>query len=62
MFPILAIMLKNPGDYDASMEILSQPLLQLIYERLNGLGRKTIKSKTATWYRYMDISVQTETL
>jgi len=35
MFPISAVMLKNLGDYDASLEAFSHPLLQLIDYQLD---------------------------
>lgn len=62
MFPISAVMLKNPADYDASLEAFSRPLLQLIEYRLDEMGRMTVENDTAIWYRYMDMTAQAEAL
>ena len=62
MFPISAVMLKNPADYDASLEAFSRPLLQLIDYRLDELGHMTVENDTACWYRYMDMTPQAEAL
>ena len=62
MFPISAAMLKNPADYDASLEAFSRPLLQLIDYRLDEMGQMTVENETACWYQYMDMTVQAEAL
>jgi hypothetical protein len=62
MFPVSAVMLKNPADYNASLEAFSRPLLQLIDYRLDEMGQMTIENDTACWYRYMDMTPQTEAL
>ncbi len=62
MFPVSAVMLKNPVDYDASLEAFSRPLLQQIEYRLNEMGQMTVESETACWYQYMDMTTQTEAL
>jgi Fic family protein len=62
MFPVSAVMLKNPADYDASLEAFSKPLLELIDYRLDQTGQLTVENDTACWYRYMDLTVQAETL
>ncbi|MBT6613240.1 MAG: Fic family protein [Deltaproteobacteria bacterium] len=62
MFPISATMLKNPVDYDASLESFSKPLLKLIEYRLNDTGLMTVENDTAAWYRYMDMTIQTEAM
>ena len=62
MFPVSAVMLKNPADYDASLEAFSRPLLQLIDYRLDEMGQMTVDNKTACWYRYMDMTAQAEAL
>lgn len=62
MFPISAVMLKNPADYNSSLEAFSRPLLQLIDYRLDDLGHMTVENETACWYRYMDLTAQTEAL
>ena len=62
MFPVSAVMLKNPADYDASLEAFSRPLLQLIDYRLDEMGQMTVENDTACWYQYMDMTVQAEAL
>lgn len=62
MFPISAVMLKNPEDYDTSLEAFSRPLLQIIDYRLDELGRMTVEQESANWYSYMDMTVQAEAL
>lgn len=62
MFPVSAVMLKNPTEYDASLEAFSKPLLPLIDYRLDESGCITVANDTARWYRYMDMTPQTEAL
>ncbi len=62
MFPVSAVMLKNPVDYDASLEAFSRPLLKLINYRLDETGQMTVENDTACWYQYMDMTVQSEAL
>lgn len=62
MFPVSAVMLKNPAAYDASLEAFSRPLLQLIDYQLDQMGNMTVKNETAGWYRYMELTVQAEML
>lgn len=62
MFPVSAVMLKNPSDYDASLEAFSRPLMQLTEYRLDELGQMTVYTDTACWYRYMDMTAQAEAL
>lgn len=62
IFPVSAVMLKNPADYDASLEAFSRPLLRLIDYRLGEMGQMTVESDTACWYQYVDMTVQAEAL
>jgi Fic family protein len=62
MFPVSAVMLKNPADYDASLEAFSQPLLQLIDYQLDEMGQMTVENDTACWYQYIDMTAQSEAL
>jgi len=62
MFPVSAVMLKNPVNYDASLEAFSRPLLKLINYRLGETGQMTVENETACWYQYMDMTVQSEAL
>ena len=62
VFPISAVMVKNPLDYDASLEAFSRPLLGLIDYRLDEMGQMTVENDTACWYQYMDLTHQAEVL
>jgi len=62
MFPVSAAMLKNPAEYDASLETFSQQLMPLVDYLLDEDGRMTVQSKTANWYRYIDMTPQVEAL
>ena len=62
MFPVSAVMLKNPIDYDASLEAFSRPLLQLIDYQLDEMGQMTVENDTSCWYQYMDMTPQAEAL
>jgi len=62
MFPVSAVMLKNPVDYDVSLEAFSRPLLKLIDYQLDETGKMSVENETACWYQYMDMTVQSEAL
>lgn len=62
MFPVSAVMLKNPADYDASLEAFSRPLLQQVEYILDKMGQMTVENETACWYQYMDMTAQAEAL
>ena len=62
MFPISAVMLKNPADYDASLNAFSRQLIPLVEYTLDQDGRLTVHNDTATWYRYIDMPPQAEAL
>ena len=62
MFPISAVMLKNSMDYDASLEVFSRPMLQLVDYRLDTMGKMTVENDTASLYRFMDMTPQAEAL
>jgi hypothetical protein len=62
MFPVSAAMLAAPGDYDASLDAFSRPLMQLVDYSLDDDGRMTVHNETALWYRYIDMTLQTEAL
>jgi len=62
MFPISASMLKNPADYDASLEVSSRSLMPLVEYPLDEDGRMTVQNETAVWYRYMEMTPQAEAL
>ncbi|MBW2737767.1 MAG: Fic family protein [Deltaproteobacteria bacterium] len=62
MFPISASMLKNPANYDTSLEAFSRPLMALVEYLLDKEGRMTVHNDTARWYRYIDMTPQAEAL
>jgi hypothetical protein len=62
MFPVSAVMLKDPAAYDASLEAFSRSLLQLVDYRLHEDGQMTVSNDTACWYRYFDATAQAEAL
>ena len=62
MFPISASMLKNPADYDASLEAFSRQLMSLVEYSLDEDGHMTVHNDTAIWYRYIDMTPQAEAL
>jgi hypothetical protein len=62
MFPISASMLKNPTDYDASLEAFSRQLMPLVEYSLDEDSRMTVQNDTAIWYRYIDMTPQAEAL
>jgi hypothetical protein len=62
MFPISACMLKNPADYDASLEVFSRKLMLLVEYSNDPEGHMTVHNDTAIWYRYIDMTPQAEAL
>ena len=55
-------MLKNPADYEASLEAFSRHLMALVEYSLDEEGRMTVHNDTAKWYRYIDMTPQVEAL
>jgi hypothetical protein len=62
VFPISATMLHRPGDYDASLEAFSRPLLSLVDYSLDSHGKMTVFGDTADYYRYIDFTPMAEAL
>lgn len=62
MFPVSASMLKNPIDYDTSLEAFSRPLMPLVEYSLDESGRMTVENETSRWYAYIDMTPQAEAL
>jgi hypothetical protein len=62
MFPVSASMLKNPAEYDASLEAFSKPLMAQVEYSLDEEGRMTVHNDTARWYAYIDMTSQAEAL
>jgi hypothetical protein len=64
VFPVSAVMLKRPSEYDASLEAFSKPILQLADYELDDSGRMTVRNGgvLAPLYRYPDMTAQVEGL
>ena len=62
MFPISAVMLKNPDLYNMSLESYSAKLMPLIEYTLDEEGRMCVSNETDHLYRYIDMTIQTEIL
>ena len=62
MFPVSAFMLKNPSDYDASLEAFFRRLMPLVEYSLDEEGSMTVHNDTDLWYRYIDMTPQAEAL
>ncbi len=62
IFPVSAAMLKNSALYDQSLEAYSKPLMRLLEYELDDLGEMTVSGETGHWYRYIDMTAQTEAL
>ena len=62
MVPVSAAMLRDQRAYDASLETFSAPLLALVNYSLDEEGQMTVKGDWSAWYRYPDLTAQTEAL
>lgn len=62
MFPVSAVMLKNPEAYNSSLEAFSRPLIRLIEYSLDDIGQLTVHNNTGSFYRYIDLTAQAEAL
>lgn len=62
IFPVSAVMLKDPGGYDDSLEAFSRPLMSLVEYELDEEGRLTVRGDTASLFRYIDLTPQAEAL
>ena len=64
VFPVSAVMLKRPSEYDASLEAFSKPILRLADYELDDSGCMTVRNgdALAPLYRYPDMTAQVEVL
>lgn len=62
VFPVSAVMLKNHREYDASLETLSGWIQDYIEYSLDNNGEMTVTSSTLDYYKYIDLTRQTEAL
>ncbi len=62
IFPISAVMLKNPNEYENSLESFSSKLLSLIDYELDEEGKMSVLNDTKLWYQFIDMSEQVEAI
>lgn len=62
LIPVSAAMLSQQLKYDESLEAFSKPLMEVVKHSLDGEGQITIHNDTMRWYRFMDLTFQTEAL
>ena len=62
IFPVSAVMLAEPSQYDACLESFSKPLLKIIDYDLNEDGKLTVNNNTINYYRYFDATFMVEYL
>lgn len=62
IFPVSAVMLKKSLTYDQTLEAFSSKLIPLIDYTLDEDGIMKVSSDTVHWYRYMDLTPQSEAL
>ncbi len=62
IFPVSASMLKKLADYDGALESFSRPLMSIVEYTMDGQGRMTVQDGTTNWYRFIDMTPQTEAL
>lgn len=62
IFPVSAAMLQNSRRYDESLEVFSEPSLDLIDYDLDQQGRLSVSGDTKDLYRYVDCTQMAEAL
>lgn len=62
IFPISATMLENSKQYDEALENFSSKIIPLIKYSLDAKGRMTVLSETDSFYRYIDLTFQSDYL
>lgn len=64
VFPVSAVFLSRPADYDRSLEAFSRPLMQHVDYELDPQGQMLVHNadELAKWYRYGDFTTQVEAL
>jgi len=60
IFPLSAVMLKNPNEYEISLEYFSSKLLSLIDYNLDDEGKMEVLNDTTLLYRTIDMTQQVE--
>jgi hypothetical protein len=62
VLPVSAAMLKDPAEYDASLQSFSRPFMALVEYDLDERGRMTVTNDVRRWYAYPDMTPQVEAL
>ncbi len=62
IFPVSAVILKNPSDYNDSLESFSKKIMKLTEYSLDEKGIMTVLNSTDKFYRFTDMTVQAEYL
>jgi hypothetical protein len=62
MFPVSAAILKDPREYDRTLEAFSKPLMARVRFQMDVRGRLEVDGDTGGLYRFMDLTSQTESL
>lgn len=56
IFPVSAVLLKNPGVYDRMLECFSKRLMPLLKYSIDDYGEVSVQNKSADFYRFMDMT------
>jgi len=62
IFPVSAVMLRRIKEYDAALEAYSAPCMKHLRYALDEWGAMTVEGETSGFYRYPDLTSQTEAL
>ncbi len=62
MVPVSAAMLRDEHAYDTSLEAFSLPLLDIVEYRIDRDGQMTVEGDWSPWYRFPDLTRQSEAL
>lgn len=60
--PVSAVMLARRAEYDAALEALSRPLMQLLDYDVDDAGRLTVRGESLRHYRFFDATPMAEAL
>ena len=56
IFPVSAVLLKNPGNYDRILESFSKRLMPLLRYSIDGYGEISVQNESADFYRFIDMT------
>ncbi|WP_168433504.1 Fic family protein [Pontiella sulfatireligans] len=62
VFPVSAVMYQNAREYQDTLNLFSEPLLQLVDYSLDHEGAMTVRGDTVDYYRYFDATGIVENL